>query len=155
MRYLWMPLFLACAPSGDEWIEVNVHHDDNADTSSFLVLTGALEVIPKTSLSGEMELIHQQDGVAICVLNYTVENDQWRDDCTQCEDAFDVVVTASQMLTNLDEACDLFQSDWLDTHPALGFGTDTLFSDDGSGWQNSTETWYADGRTHFEWDLND
>jgi hypothetical protein len=155
MRYLWMPLFLACAPSSEEWLEVDVHHEDNTDTESFQTLQGALEIIPKTSLSGEMALIRQIDGIVQCAIDYTAEDDEWRSDCTLCDEAFDVVTSEVEIRVNLNNACLPFQNGMLQAHPALGFGEEALYVDFGDGWQNTAETWYADGRTHFEWELSD
>jgi hypothetical protein len=155
MRYLWIPLVLACAASGEEWLEVNVHHEDNTDTESFQALQGALKIIPKTSLSGEMTLTHQVEGIVQCTLDYTAEDDEWRSDCTLCDEAFDIVASEVEILVNLNNACLPFQNGLLHAHPALGFGDETLYVDFGDGWQNTAETWYADGRTHFEWDLSD
>ncbi len=155
MRNTWILLLIGCAPDGEQWTPVDIQHEDNSDTESFQELTGALEIIPKTSLAGEMTLTHQVDGIVQCAIDYTTENEQWRSDCDMCDEAFDVVASEIELLVNLKNGCLPFQNGMLHAHPALGFGEGNLYVDFGDGWENTTETWYADGRTHFEWDLDD
>jgi hypothetical protein len=155
VRFSFILLCLACAPDGDAWISAEVHHEDNADTESFSRVTGAIEVIPKTSLLGDLTLTLKQDGSLFCIVEYTVQDTAWRPDCELCEDAFDVEVADVAVLANLDSACKATEDALVEIHPAIGFGEGSIFVDSGEGWLAVTETWYEDGRTHFEWERDD
>ena len=155
VRFSFILLCLACAPDGDSWISADVHHEDNTDTESFSRLNGAIELITKTSILGDMSLTLKQDGIIFCAVEYTLQDTAWRPDCELCEDAFDVEVFDVDVLTNTDSACKATDDDLLLIHPALGFSDDVLWVDSPEGWKAVADTWYEDGRTHFEWDLDD
>ena len=75
---------------------------------------------------------------------------QFRRDRMESSEPLDV-----EVLTNTDSSCKATDDDLLQTHPALGFSDDVLWVDSTEGWKAVADTWYEDGRTHFEWDLDD
>ena len=63
-RLIITVFFIACRPAGEEWISEDIHHDTQLDTGEsgddsvlLSLVTGAVEIIPKTSIDGEIEIV--------------------------------------------------------------------------------------------------
>ena len=169
IRFSALSLLLACRAPVDSWTSADIEHTDSetrsdtGDSSSveITLLTGAVEIIPKTEITGSLEFfVGAYNAVTDdlervdCALGFDVESDAWRSDCEDCEEAYEFIGMNFAVQVN-DGACDEYgfsEENLEDFRVSLGFGSDLLyFYDDTSGWEPVAETFYDEGFTRFEW----
>ena len=159
---------LGCQPSGDAWTEADIQHPDDTQSGNgstygvdLAILTGEVEIIPKTSIEGSVEFIAGVYNPAVddfesigCVIDLELRSETWRPDCEACEEAYDFLAPSYSIHVD-DGSCREFDftEDTLSSFQvALGFSSDQLYySEEPGEWDPVAETLYSEGFTRFEW----
>lgn len=104
----------------------------------------------------EGEVFVDENGQEVCILLFQGTLNGSLDDCTACEQAWEITLGAPEQELNEGGACErLVEDDVEGLVLRIGFAGEILYRDEGDGWDEVGEVFVEEGEIWLEWDAGE